>query len=371
MRDAVVRLRPAVAELTTYRPPPVPVGPDGTSYRLSANEAGYPPLSSVQGAIAAETGRLNRYPDNSSDELRALLAARLRVPDECVVVGAGSIGLLQALLSAVCEPDSTVVYGWRSFEAFPVLARLAGAVGVPVPLCEHRMDLDAIASAVDDRTRAVVICNPNNPTGTVVGSAELIAFVGALPPDCLVILDEAYHDYVAGAGTADGVDLVRAHRNVATVRTFSKAHGLAGLRVGYLVADPAVTEAATKTQLPFAVSRLAQVAAAASLRAEDELAERVRTLVGERERIRHCLTSFGLATPESYGNFVWLPVGERAAELAAACRGDGLAVHSFAGEGVRVTVDTEAANDRFLRVAREFGDACGAESATRVAAVAG
>lgn len=354
MEPFLVRLRPAVTDLANDGPAPIPVAPDGASFRLAANEASYPPLPSVQAAIAAAAGQLNRYPDHRSAELTALLAARLDVRAEQIVVGAGSTGLLQALLGAVCSPGDAVVYGWRSFEAFPALIRVAGAVGVPVGLRDHRMDLPAIAAAVSERTRVVMICNPNNPTGTMVDAKELSDFVAALPPECLVVLDEAYREYAAAGLSADGVDLHRRHPNVAVVRTFSKAHGLAGLRVGFLVAHARVADAVVKAQPPFAVSRLAQVAAATSVRCADELADRIWSLVTERERVRRGLRERGLTTPDSQGNFLWLPLGPASAALARACEADGLAVRHFAGEGVRVTIGTVAANDRFLRIAGAF-----------------
>jgi histidinol-phosphate aminotransferase len=349
-----IRMRSALAALKVYRAPEPPVAPDGRSLRLAANEAPYGPLPAAQAAMAAALGQVNRYPDHGCAELTAALAKRYDVEEGAIVAGAGSAGLLQALLTAVCEPGASVVYGWRSFEAYPALVRLAGAEAVAVPLCDERHDLAAMAVAVTERTRAVLICNPNNPTGTVVDPAAVAGFLARVREDCLVVVDEAYHEYAAGAPTPDGIDLHRRYGNVAVLRTFSKAHGLAGQRVGFLVAHPAVADAVRKAQVPFAVNHLAQVAAVASLSATAELAARVEVTNAERERLRLSLVECGLPARPGYGNFIWLRLGAATAGFADACRRAGLAVLHVAGEGVRVTVGDRDANDCLLAVARAF-----------------
>jgi histidinol-phosphate aminotransferase len=248
-----------------------------------------------------------------------------------------------------------VVYAWRSFEAYPIITRISGARAVQVPLdADERHDLDAMADAITERTRLVFVCNPNNPTGTAVRRAELERFLDRVPADVLVVLDEAYREFITDPEVPDGVDLYRDRPNVAVLRTFSKAYGLAGLRVGFAVAHEPVAEALRKTAVPFGVSQLAQDAAVASLHAEDELLERVAGLVAERARVVKGLTAQGWTVPDTQANFVWLRLGERTTDFAAACERAGATVRPFAGEGVRITVGETEANDLLLRTAEAF-----------------
>jgi len=271
------------------------------------------------------------------------------------VLGPGSVGVLQALVAAVAAPGAEVVYPWRSFEAYPIVTRVAGAAPVPVPvLADGRHDVDAMASAVTDRTRLVLVCTPNNPTGPVVRAAELDRLLEAVPGDVLVVVDEAYVEFVRHGDAADGLAAYRTHENVTVLRTFSKAYGLAGLRVGYGVAHEPVATAVRKASVPFGVSSLAQAAALASLEHCDELDDRVSAVVAERDRVTAALAGQGWALPDAQGNFVWFPLGERAQPMADACAQAGLAVRCFAGEGVRATVGETAANDLLLEVAASF-----------------
>jgi histidinol-phosphate aminotransferase len=287
--------------------------------------------------------------------LAALISSRFGVPFEHVVVGAGSIGILQALFAATCEAGAEVVYAWRSFEAYPGLVLLSGADPVPVPLRHEAHDLAAMADAITPRTRMVLVCNPNNPTGTVVGRRMMNAFLDRVPTDCLVVLDEAYRDFVDGnVDTPEGAETYRERPNLVVVRTFSKAQGLAGLRVGFLIAQAPVATAVRTVQLPYAVSHLAQVAAIAALRAGHEVSRRVRAVMAERHRVRETLAGLGWRIPAAHGNFVWLPLGSRAEEFAAACEVAGISVRCFAGEGVRASIGSPGENDRFLAVARAF-----------------
>jgi histidinol-phosphate aminotransferase len=247
-----------------------------------------------------------------------------------------------------------VVYPWRSFEAYPPLCDLAGATSVRVPLRGEDHDLDAMAAAITPRTRLVLVCNPNNPTGTVVAQGELEAFLDQVPGDCLVVLDEAYREYVRDEAVPDGVGLYRSRPNVAVLRTFSKAYGLAGLRVGFLIGHPPVAEAVRKTMLPFTVSLVAQAAAVASLAAEDELLERVEATVKERSRVREALLADGWTVPPTEANFVWLRLGEDTTAFADACEAAGIAIRPFADEGARISIGTPEANDAFLATAHEF-----------------
>ncbi|NUV38725.1 histidinol-phosphate transaminase, partial [Streptomyces sp. KAI-27] len=221
---------------------------------------------------------------------------------------------------------------------YPIITQISGAKSVQVPLTSGEVhDLDAMAEAITDRTRLIFVCNPNNPTGTVVRRAELERFLDQVPSNVLVVLDEAYREFIRDVEVPDGVELYRDRPNVAVLRTFSKAYGLAGLRVGFAIAHEPVAAALRKTAVPFGVSQLAQDAAVASLRAEDELLGRVGALVGERARVVAALQKQGWTVPETHANFVWLRLGERTVEFARSCERAGVVVRPFAGEGVRVT----------------------------------
>ncbi|MFV2198193.1 histidinol-phosphate transaminase [Nocardiopsis sp. LOL_012] len=347
-------LRPVLEGIPPYRPGLRVVGPDGRSVKLSSNESPFGPLTSVREAIARASAELNRYPDAGSVALVEALAAHVGVPVDHVAVGAGSVGLLQQLLEAVGEPGAEVVYAWRSFEAYPLLADLAGVRSVRVPIRDEAHDLGALADAVTENTRMVLVCNPNNPTGTTVHREELAAFLDRVPDHVLVVLDEAYHEYVRDPRVPDGVELYRDRPNVAVLRTFSKAYGLAALRLGYLVAHPHVAIAVNKTLVPFAVNHLAQAAGIASLAAHDELMERVAATVEERSRVRDALIASGWTVPPTEANFVWLRAGDDTLDFAAACAEAGVAVRPFAGEGARVSLGTVEEDDVFLAVATAY-----------------
>jgi histidinol-phosphate aminotransferase len=354
MSDLTPRFRPVLDTVPAYKPGKVPVVATGEAHKLSSNESPYGPLPSVADVIT-EAGRgVNRYPDNGAGALTAAIAERFAVPAEHVAVGCGSVGVLSQIFEAVCDPGAEVVYAWRSFEAYPSLADLAGATSVQVPLREEAHDLVAMAAAITPRTRLILVCNPNNPTGTVVRGQELTDFIDQVPGDCLVILDEAYREYIRDANVPDGTDLYRGRPNVAVLRTFSKAYGLAGLRVGFLIGHPPVAEAVRKTMLPFTVNSIAQAAAIASLAAEDELLERVESVVKERARVREALIADGWTVPETEANFVWLRLGPHTMAFAAACEDAGIAIRPFANEGSRVSIGSMAANDAFLTAAAAF-----------------
>jgi histidinol-phosphate aminotransferase len=350
-----------VQALPAYRPGRNPadlareIGVD-RAVKLASNEVAFPPLPAVVEAVAAASRETNRYPDNGAVLLTAALAERYGVDPALVVPGAGSVTLCQQLAQAYTEPGTSIAFAWRSFEMYPLLAAVAGARATTVPLVAGRPggaadthDLDAMAAAVDEGTRLVFVCNPNNPTGTAVRRADLERFLDRVPDTTLVVLDEAYREFVTDPDVPDGLELMRGRPNVAVLRTFSKAWGLAGLRVGYLIAeDPAVAEAVRKTNVPFSVSSLAQAAAVAALAGEDEVRRRCAAVVAERERLTGALRERGLEVSESHANFVWLPVGEQTAELAAALEARAVITRPFAGEGIRVTVGTPEEDDAFL-----------------------
>src|SRR6516162_3416918 len=354
MSDLSPQFRPVLDTFPSYRPGRVPATVAGQAHKLSSNESPYGPLPSVAEVIA-EAGRgVNRYPDNGAEALTESIARRFSVPAEHIAVGCGSVGVLKQLIEAVSDPGAEVMYAWRSFEAYPPLSDLAGATSVRVPLREETHDLEAMAAAITPRTRLILVCNPNNPTGTVVGGRQLTAFLDQVPGDCLVVLDEAYREYIRDESVPDGIGLYRDRPNVAVLRTFSKAYGLARLRVGFLIGHPPVAAAVRKTMLTFSVNSVAQAAAVASLAAEGELLERVETVVKERDRVRSALLADDWAVPATEANFVWLRLGEHTTEFAAACDRSGIAVRPFAGEGARVSIGTPEANDAFLAVAHAF-----------------
>ena len=350
------RLRSALDQVPAYVAGKPPAPRDGvTVYKVSSNENPYPPLPSVVEVIREAAEGVNRYPDMGVTALTDALAAHLDVPREQLATGTGSVGVLAQIIQSTCDPGDEVVYAWRSFEAYPIVVAIAGAVSVQVALTEdQRHDLDAMAAAITDRTRVVLVCTPNNPTGTSVTHAELEAFLAKVPRDVLVVVDEAYLEFVEGEGEVDGLSLRREHGNVMLLRTFSKAYGLAGLRVGYAVAPEPVAEALRKTATPFGVNLIAQAAAIASLKAKDELDVRVKEIVAERERVLAALADAGWQMTPSQANFVWFPLGERTADFVAACTEAGLSVRPYGSDGVRVTIGETEANDRLIEVAREF-----------------
>ncbi|UWE13502.1 histidinol-phosphate transaminase [Actinacidiphila bryophytorum] len=356
MSPETPKLRAELDGIPTYKPGRPPAAAEGVpAFKLSSNENPYPPLPGVLEAATAAAASFNRYPDLSCSRLTGELAARFGVPAEHVATGTGSVGVAQQLLQATSGPGDEVIYAWRSFEAYPIITRISGAQPVQVPLdADERHDLDAMADAVTERTRLIFVCNPNNPTGTVVRRAELERFLDRVPGDVLVVLDEAYREFITDPDVPDGTEVYRDRPNVAVLRTFSKAYGLAGLRIGFAIAHEPVAEALRKTAVPFGVSQLAQDAAVASLRAEPALLERVAGLVAERSRVVDALTGQGWTVPETQANFVWLRLGERTTAFAEACERAGTTVRPFAGEGVRITVAETAANDLLLRTAEAF-----------------
>lgn len=321
--------------------------------KLSSNENPFPPLPGVIERATSRLSHINRYPDAGCTLLYDALAKRFGLPAERFAAGTGSVAVLFSLLQALCSDGDEVVYAWRSFEAYPIAVEITGAKSVQVPLAaDATHDLDAMLAAITERTKLVLVCTPNNPTGPVVQEADLRAFIERCPPHVVVVVDEAYVEFVRDPGAAHGLSSGKG--NVVVLRTFSKAYGLAGLRVGYAIAPPPLAEAIRKATAPFSVSDVAQEAAVASLEAEDELLERVEQVVAERSRVVESLVSQGWDIPAAEGNFVWLPLGDGALEFAEACFASGLSVRPFAGDGVRVTIGDPHANDLFVQVASRW-----------------
>lgn len=357
-----MHIRPDLADAPGYVPGKTIPG----SIKLASNESPFGPLPSVAAALARQGELLNRYPDPSGTELTAELARHVGVEQEQVVLGNGSVTLLQHLIQATCSPGEAVVAGWRSFEAYPILARNVAATFVGVPLRDHVTDLDALREEVERLASTptpagiVFVCNPNNPTSTTVGARELERFLDALPEDLVIVLDEAYREF-ADDDFADGVALLRRpdgtpRENVVVLRTFSKAYGLAGLRVGYGIGWPAVLDAVRTVSVPFSVNMLAQAAAQACLtpEAQAEMRQRVKEIATERERVSAALRDLGLEVPPSESNFVWLPAGDATSALDAFLRERRLVVRPFPGEGLRVTISSAEENDAFLAAMEEW-----------------
>ncbi|MBF6349944.1 histidinol-phosphate transaminase [Nocardia flavorosea] len=342
-------IRPDLDSIPAY----VPGRSHPGAVKLASNETTIGPLPAASKAVAEAVELANRYPDNQSGELRAALAEFLGVAPANVAVGCGSVALCQELVQITCsDPADEVLFAWRSFEAYPIITQVGNATAVTVPLSDNVHDLDALAAAITDRTRLVFICNPNNPTGTAAGAAELTRFLDRVPAGVLVALDEAYYEYLRIPGDhPDGVELGRSRPNVVVLRTFSKAYGLAGLRVGYAVGAPEVIAALLKVHIPFSVSRVAQAAAMASLEAQHELLDRTDAVIAERDRMRAGLLAAGYRVPPSEANFVWIDLGAWTTEFAEASAEAGVLVRPFAGEGVRVTAGDPHENDLFLQFA--------------------
>lgn len=348
--------RPHVLDIPAYVPGKPPAAREGQrTFKLSSNENPFPPLPGVVEAATAAAAQMNRYPDMGCTALYAALSERLGVGVDELAAGTGSVAALYHLLQAFCGEGDEVVYAWRSFEAYPIAVTATGATSVQVPLtADARHDLDAMAAAVGDRTRVVIVCTPNNPTGPAVSHADLASFLDSISDRVLVVVDEAYREFVRDADPVDGLAVRAGRPNVVLMRTFAKAYGLAGFRVGYAVAEPSVASAIRAVSLPFGVSTVAQAAAVASLEREAELLERVEALVAERARVRAELLAQGWDVPDAQGNFVWLALGERTADFAAAAEAAGVMVRPFAGEGCRVSIGEREGNDVVLRVAADF-----------------
>lgn len=331
-------VRADISEIPSY----VPGKRLADALKLSSNEVTHPPLPAAVAAMAEAATTANRYPDMGATDLVHAIAKHLKLRPEQVAVGCGSSALCQQLVQITCTTGDEVVFPWWSFEAYPIFARVAGATPRPVPLTtDHSVDLPALAAAITPATRLVFVCNPNNPTGTTVTKREFEEFMAVVPPTTLVALDEAYFEFVRTQDTPMGTEVVVKHENVVALRTFSKAYGLAGVRVGYAFGNPAIITALNKVAIPFGVSAVAQAGAIASLAGAAQLLERTNETVSERNRVARAIGAI-----PSEANFVWLPT-ETAAALAQQLADQGVIVRAFP-EGVRITVTDHAEADRFL-----------------------
>lgn len=318
-------------------------------HRLALNESPYPPLPSVREAMQRAVAQAHRYPQFYPDDLTERIAAWCQVTPDRVAVGSGSVGVALQLLQAVVRPGDTVAYAWRTFDAYPLLTAMAGAQPVAVPLSpDGHQDLGALLAALDHRTRVVVLCNPHNPTGSLVTADALSAFLRQVPRRVTVLLDEAYVEFAHHTALPDARSFLGTHPNLFVLRTFSKAYGLAALRVGYGLGACELVERVRRQQLPFGINTVATAAVKASLQADSELRLRVDTVVAERERLRHELVELGWHVRPGHANSVWLAAPDPIDEGAAALTDAGVQARHYPGEGLRLTVGSRNANDTVL-----------------------
>lgn len=321
----------------------VPGKRNDDALKLSSNEAAGAPLPSAVDAMTQAARGINRYPDMGAVALKEALTEHLGLSTGYkVTVGTGSSALCQQLVTVTTRPGEEVLFPWRSFEAYPIFARVVGATPVPVPLLsDGRHDLDAMVDAVTDRTRIIFLCSPNNPSGQVITDDEFADFMSRVPADVIVALDEAYFEFNRDESAVVGTEVITAYPNVIGLRTFSKAYGLAGARVGYAFGPEELIDALDKVAVPFSVSALGQAGALASLGSADELLERTDETVSARDRVADAIGAL-----RSQANFVWVP-GVDATDYASRLAEQGVLVRAFP-EGLRVTVTTEDEADRFL-----------------------
>ncbi|MDQ1582977.1 MAG: histidinol-phosphate aminotransferase [Microbacteriaceae bacterium] len=347
-----MKLRPEIVAVSAYKQGRA-APEDG--YKLSSNENPFPPLPGVVEAVNVASGQLNRYPNAGGLTLRTRLAERFGVEVGQVHLGSGSVALLSQLIAAAAGTGDEVVYSWRSFEAYPGLVTVTGARSVQVPnRPDGGHDLPALAAAITDRTRVVIVCTPNNPTGTIVTAEEFTAFMEAVPSDLLVLLDEAYAEFVTRADAVTGIPLLDRYPNLVVLRTFSKAYGLAALRIGYAVGPQAVLDAARSAAIPLSVTDPAQVAALASIDNEKALLERVARIAVRRDALRAALIEQGWNVPDAQGNFVWLATGEETDAANDAFFDAGLTVRAFAGDGIRISIGEAESVEKILEVASDI-----------------
>jgi histidinol-phosphate aminotransferase len=332
-------------------------GQDAPAVSLASNESPYPPLPSVREAIERASATLNRYPDPTNSQLRRRLSERYGVPAAHIAIGNGSCDILLAAGEALLEPGAELVYAWPSFSVYPHLSAASGARAVTVPLdASDRHDLEAMLREVTVATRLVLVCNPNNPTGTALALSAIAGFLGEVPAHVCVIVDEAYCEFNLIDDPDASVELLERHPNLVLLRTFSKVHGLCGLRVGFaLCGSEALPRALDQVRQPFFCNALAQAAAVEALAHQDEVEDRVARTVAERISVGERLAALGLKSADSQANFCWVHLGEGSDEQQVmdglASRGVLVRAGSALGSptpALRVTYGTTAENARFL-----------------------
>lgn len=350
--------RPELADLVAYQPGK-PISEVKRELglteviKLASNEAPFEPVAAARQAMIEAMSELNRYPDGSCFELKAALAEHLGVSAQEVLIGGGSNELLRLMAQAILGPGDEAVMACPSFVVYPHVVKMMGAKAVEVPLADHRHDLAAMKYAITVGTKLVFIANPNNPTGTIVDSAQLKEFLSALPDSLLAVVDEAYFEYIEDPGFESALGWFRGLPNLVVLRTFSKIYGLAGIRIGYGVAPAAVVRAVDKIREPFNVNSLAQVAAMASLGAADEIVKRRDLTVAGKEYLCRNFEAMGLAYVPSEANFVLVDTGVDSRHMMGALLEHGVIVRSGDVFGypmwIRVTIGTPEENGRFIQ----------------------
>jgi histidinol-phosphate aminotransferase len=327
--------------------------------KLASNESPLPPHPKVVEAIAAAAAGINRYPDPGARLLRTRIAERCETEPGRIAVSNGSCEILLAAAEALCEPGAEIVYAWPSFSMYPHMSALSGAREIRVPLAEGWLhDLDAMREEITMATQIVVVCNPNNPTGTYLPAQRIGEFVESVPKHVTVIVDEAYIEFQAVDHPDATIDLLPDHPNLVLLRTFSKVYGLAGLRVGYALCSPQFRAAVDAVRQPFSVNLLAQTAAAEAILHQDDVADRVERNIAERLFVEEGLAGLGLEAADSQANFVWVSLGDRdESEVVDSLAKAGVAVRPGAALGgpgnLRVTYGTREENERFLASMRD------------------
>ncbi|MFZ4896613.1 histidinol-phosphate transaminase [Plantibacter sp. Mn2098] len=347
-----MKLRPEIAALPPYKQGK-PAAAD--AFKLSSNETPFPPLPAVHEAIVAAAADVNRYPDGGALRLRQTIADWQGVSVDRIHVGSGSLAILSQFINAAAGPGDEILYAWRSFEAYPGLVTVAGATSVQIanrPDGSH--DLDAMAAAVTDRTRLIIVCTPNNPTSTIVTKDAFAAFVAAVPSDVLIVLDEAYREFVTDPDAVNGIPLLDAHPNVIVLRTFSKAYGLAGLRIGWAIGHPAILEAARNAALALSITAAAQDAAAAAIAHLPEIETRSAEISTRRDQVAGALREQGWFIPEANGNFVWLALGAESVAANDVFVANGIVGRLFPGDGLRISIGEEESVENLLTAAAEI-----------------
>lgn len=343
-----VHIRPQVDALPRYIPGKTQPG----AIKLSSNENPYPPARHVTSTACDTVALVNRYPDLTATPVRAALSDHLAVNPEQICVGAGSSAVLLAALMTVAAPNTEVIFPWRSFESYPIAVPAAGATAVPVPLTEQgEHDLPAMLAAITPSTAAIIVCTPNNPTGTALTLTQIEAFLSCVPAHILVLVDEAYIEFSTQPEVTTAIALCERYPNLLILRTFSKAYGLAGMRVGYGIGHPDLISAVQAVSIPFGVSGPAQQAAVAVLADNDQVMDTLQAITTERDRMGEALRALGWQVPNSQSNFLWLANAPR--ELFEHCQADGILVRPFP-EGIRLTIGTPEENDAALASIANF-----------------
>ena len=357
-----IRVRPALEALPAYVAGRPPADDGRRRFKISSNESPFPPLPEVRDAAIAAMSGTNRYPDAAALQLREALGAEHGVDPSQVVLSTGAVAVSGDLVRAVVGDGDEVVFAWRSFEAYPILVGSHGGTSVMVPLTETlEHDLPAMAAAITERTRLVLLCTPNNPTGASLTTEAIEEFLESVPADVVVAIDEAYREFHDPRTVLDTAALFRRHGNVVVLRTFSKMQGLAGLRIGYAIAHPRLARALSQVTVPFGASLPAQAAALATLdpAVRERLDEQAAWIRSERDRVQSALAAQGWELPASQGNFVYFPLGEDSAAFAAFAEERGVVLRSYGTDGVRASIAEAEASDLLIAAAAAWRERTG------------